>query len=671
MAISDPLIPSKSPFNYNAGINYESWEDGRVGYSIPADLDQISQYYNLIKTFHGAAVGTADPTTPEIDPTQAEVIDYVVAHGNMELVMGTNNSALAILDKDGDWQAGYMTSREYTDAWVEMLIEAFGSTADVKSHLKTITLGNEIDANGPPPNDPSFDAYYQTWIPQAFDNLKASLNAAGLGDIPITTTIANYGTTNTVSVEIPQYISEHWKNSWNEGQAFVFFNQYTQDSQQSTDFQQVIDYFERVQSQLGDDIEVFVGETGYSSFYGSKEQEEVYQQIYSWMSGQHRDGGVTVPLFAFDAFDRPSASPPPEVSYGIFKEDKNSQPTGLKPDLVDVIPAWTTQPINDTSDGSDAYHGGDERDVAAAGDGNDILHGNRSADTLRGQSGHDLARGHHGNDRLIGAEGEDTFFGGGGRDRLAGGTSEDSLFGGPGDDFLNGGSGSDLLVGGRGDDTFLVDTASDLIQESAAGGVDLVRSSAQDYTLSDDSLWGFIENLQIDAGEGDFDARGNALDNSLLGNSGDNRLIGASGSDLLEGGLGDDTLNGGADSDRLEGGSGQDVLVLGQEDRAFGGSGADAFRFDGKEGKQNDLVIRDFSQAEGDKLVFATGLESGSFTYRGDAAFTGVGNSEARLAADGRLEVDQDGDGQVDLRARLSGISGGQQLSAGDFVWLG
>ena len=55
---SDPLIPINTPFSYNVGINYETWENGRTGYSIAADLNQITQYFGLIKTFHDGAVGT-------------------------------------------------------------------------------------------------------------------------------------------------------------------------------------------------------------------------------------------------------------------------------------------------------------------------------------------------------------------------------------------------------------------------------------------------------------------------------------------------------------------------------------------------------------------------------------------------------------------------------------
>ena len=344
---SDPLVPTDTPFGYNVGINYESWESGRTGYSISADLDQITEYFKLIKTYHAAAVGTSNPTTPIIDSTQAEVINYVVATSDVELVMGTASSALAQGGFGTPWSAGLMTDKAYTDAWVQMLIDAFGGAANVEQHLKAILLGNEIDANGPPPNDPLFNDY-STWIQTSFDNLQASLRDAGLGSIPVSTTIANYGSTNVVSVQITQYINDNWSADWNDGTPFVLYNQYTQDSMQSTDFKPVEDYFELVQTQVPNGLEVFIGETGYSSFNGAQNQASVYQQIFDWLDGQESSGGKTVPIFPFVAFDRPSfdtTPTPQEADFGIFGEDANSQPTGLKPDLDGLIPSWTTTPI--------------------------------------------------------------------------------------------------------------------------------------------------------------------------------------------------------------------------------------------------------------------------------------------------------------------------------------
>jgi hypothetical protein len=149
------------------------------------------------------------------------VISYVAQTANVELAMGTLNNALFKGGFGQPWAPGLMTSSTYTDKWVQMIIGSFGSAEQAKAHLKMILLGNEIDQNRPPPNDPSFGAY-QGWIQQSFDNLSASLTKYGLASIPVSTTIANYGSGNAVAVNISAYIQSHWSNGWVGGKPVVF-----------------------------------------------------------------------------------------------------------------------------------------------------------------------------------------------------------------------------------------------------------------------------------------------------------------------------------------------------------------------------------------------------------------------------------------------------------------
>ncbi|UOM32848.1 calcium-binding protein [Acuticoccus sp. I52.16.1] len=497
---SNPLIPSKTPFNYNVGLNYESWSYDRTGYSVSADISAITEDFKLIKTFHAAAVGT---TTLEMDPTQAQVIAAVVAEPGVELVMGTNSSALAQLDTTtGTWTAGLMTSSTYTDGWVDMLIASFGSVTAVKTSLKTILLGNEIDANGPPPTDPAF-ANYVPWIESAFENLKASLAAKGLASIPVSTTIANYPlgdpSSNAVASEVTDYISRHWAGTWNGGEPFVLFNQYTPAVNgapaKSTDFGAVIDYFDSVDGAVGGSLEPFVGETGYSAYYGANKQADVIGQIFDWLGDQRDAGGKTVPLFAFLAFDRPAASGW-EKDYGIYAETATSQPNGFKPKLVSEIPGWTSAPINTQSAGHDALYGnaganaffargGDDTlvggagaDRLVAGPGDDIVAGGTGYDSLTGGHGNDTVDGGGGEDTLIGGAGDDSIAGGGGADTLAGGPGDDSLDGGDRDDFLFGRAGDDTLVGGRGDDVLVGGAGADVFALQDLPGTDVIRDFA-------------------------------------------------------------------------------------------------------------------------------------------------------------------------------------------------
>jgi hypothetical protein len=337
-----------TPFGYNVGINYESWSMGRTNYDIAADLAAITQHINLIKTYHDAAVGT---NQIEIDPTQQQVIDYVVnsqSQQAIELVMGTNNNALAAGGYGQPWSPGLMTSRAYTDQWVSMLIQAFGDAGKVTGHLKAILPGNEVDANGPPSSDKNdFDQYYANWIPSAFENLKASLINAGLGGIPVSTIIANYPLgdpgTNIVASSVTSYINDHWSSPWNNNTPFVFFNQYTADAGQSTDFGAVITYFENVEAKLPAGPEVFVGETGYSAEFGESNEASVISELFAWLISQYSSNqGLTIPLFVFQAFDH-SGKSPGQQQMGIFAQDANDKPAGLKAGIT--IPGWVSQPI--------------------------------------------------------------------------------------------------------------------------------------------------------------------------------------------------------------------------------------------------------------------------------------------------------------------------------------
>ena len=71
-----------------------------------------------------------------------------------------------------------------------------------------------------------------------------------------------------------------------------------------------------------------------------------------------------------------------------------------------------------------------------------------------------------------------------------------------------------------------------------------------------------------------------------------------------------------------------------------------------------------------DKLVFATGLEVGSFAYVGAAAFSASGESEARFAGPTEVQVDRDGDGTTDYAVRIADLDSADQLTATDFLWL-
>jgi hypothetical protein len=334
------VAPVVSPFKYNVGIDYETFNTN----AIPADLTAVTKNFSLIRTYHDAAVGTGQPNIPRIDPGEAQVISYVASHSPIELVMGTNNNALAQGGYGQPWSAGLMTSRSYTDQWVQMVIRAFGGVDKTKRGLRSILLGNEIDANGPPPTEQRFRDYYQKWIPQSFDNLKASLNAAGLDSIPISTTNANYPMgypppkppppeLNVVAQSTTAYITRYWSPGWNQDKPSVMFNQYTLNRGMSTDFVPVQTYFQNLATVLRNSPQVFVGETGYDAKFGEANEAKVIASIFQWLGQQRTSVGSTIPLFLFMAFNDPA-----QGQFGLYRRDPYRLKAGI------TIPSWVNVP---------------------------------------------------------------------------------------------------------------------------------------------------------------------------------------------------------------------------------------------------------------------------------------------------------------------------------------
>jgi hypothetical protein len=226
---------------------------------------------------------------------------------------------------------------------------------------------------------------------------------------------------------------------------------------------------------------------------------------------------------------------------------------------------------------------------AAAGDqlfSIERIIGSGASDTLIGDAGNNWLAGGFGADVLVGGAGADTLIGGanafeddnpwdevsyaasatgvtvnltagtgaGGdaqgdtftgienvtgssfNDILIGKVGSNTLRGGAGDDVIDGrsGSGGDAMYGGTGNDTFYVDDDSDYVYENSGEGIDQIFSTRSFHLTTS------VEKLTF-TGTGDFEAIGNALDNTLVGGGGNDRLTGSTGNDTLNGGGGSDT----------------------------------------------------------------------------------------------------------------------------------
>jgi hypothetical protein len=84
---------------------------------------------------------------------------------------------------------------------------------------------------------------------------------------------------------------------------------------------------------------------------------------------------MTIPLFAFDAFDQPTNPDPVQTQYGIFSQNSSFAPTGLKAGIT--LPPWTATPI-DTQFGTpsnDVFVGQAPSNNFVPGGGDDVIVG--------------------------------------------------------------------------------------------------------------------------------------------------------------------------------------------------------------------------------------------------------------------------------------------------------
>jgi Ca2+-binding RTX toxin-like protein len=212
-----------------------------------------------------------------------------------------------------------------------------------------------------------------------------------------------------------------------------------------------------------------------------------------------------------------------------------------------------------TAAGAANLSGNDLANLIYAGAGNNLLDGGAGIDTLSylyagaGVSV-DLASSAA---QATGGSGLDTLLG---FENLTGSAFNDSLSGDAADNVVDGGGGIDTLTGGDGNDTYIVNSAFDVVIESnaaAAGGVDLVLSSAGTHTLSAN-----VENGRITTAAAST-LTGNALDNLLFAGAGDNTLNGSSGADTASYQFAASAVTVGLDTTLAQatGGSGSDRLL--------------------------------------------------------------------------------------------------------------
>ena len=282
--------------------------------------------------------------------------------------------------------------------------------------------------------------------------------------------------------------------------------------------------------------------------------------------------------------------------------------------------------IVDLGDGDNYVEGGDGEDEILVGNGDNVIHGGAGNDLIDGLDGDNTIYGDDGDDLVIVDDGDNRIFGGAGNDDLDTGDGDNYIEGGDGDDIIIVGDGDNEIYGGAGDDDIETGYGENYID--AGDGDDFVTlddgGSIVFGGAGNDDIWAYGGDNVIDAGDGD---------------------------DIVETGDGDDTLIGGLGQDILIGGEGRDVFIYRSADESGAGAALRDVIEDFDAGGAGDSVdILDFS-----------GFVTGVFAFLGDEThdFDGGGNTQARFNDQTKiLEIDADGDAQVDMEIELTDTDG-------------
>lgn len=343
---AETKVPGSSPFAYGVGCSYDSWNQGWTSYSVAdtvkyvgQDLDKLTQYFSMFHTYHDAAVGTS---ALGIEPGTLGILTYVKEHPDkgLQLFFCTNEDAAT---------ASKLGNLDYARKWVKtILLEPLGNNVHlVLNTIKAIGIGNEIDAQSVfSPGD----------LGKAVKNLSTALNEAGLGSIPITTTIANI-THNTVADGYIKALASNWQSAW--GDKFIFANNFPW--MQSQGVKSLESWYAEASAEYSS-WSVYIGETGYPSqsdptcwfdqvhkfpkVSGGTGEYAYYVDLFNWLGGLYNQNNHnTVTTFVFGGFDEPKKDPNcatcSENHYGLLDADgkpkKDSQGRSIG------IPGWIKQ----------------------------------------------------------------------------------------------------------------------------------------------------------------------------------------------------------------------------------------------------------------------------------------------------------------------------------------
>lgn len=337
-----------NPFNYGVGINYDAWAQAWYPTATPAQVTskvsgQIKSLLTKFRLIHLYRLNGWDKicgngANAASDPVTQTALSVIQAWNtkaptkNVEVTLGTSVGQVFAMASGNNG----CTGEQYATAFVNALVQNApfsGNTANVLNTIKTITLGNELDTVAD--MTPSI-------LTAAITNFYTALNAAGLGEIPLTISLANVSQKNTfgtfpstVSDALAQAVVSSWQSSWNGNVPFLFANQYPSTVSALSAYIVAANAYNQSYTTDGGvtyplkNLTLLVGETGFNSTSktnGGDAGEAAYiNAIFPAMTGPTP---LAPALLIFEGFDE-QLKAAGQNKMGIFSIKTNALKTGI------------------------------------------------------------------------------------------------------------------------------------------------------------------------------------------------------------------------------------------------------------------------------------------------------------------------------------------------------
>jgi len=297
------------PYNNFVGLNFSTeftnWIDDP---SIKFDPHKKCEYtydrmkvcaqdFKLIRVYSLLVAGWEK--TYNMSPEGFALLNLLKYDATYEGIMGTTLSK--------DW---FMVKKN-VEGWMKVVFDQLNNHT---SQIKTILIGNEVNANGYTPAD----------IATIMQNFKDAQAIYGLS-IPVTVSFNNLPVQSgdPYSDSLVKAVVDNWHHTWNDAYPFVFIDPYPDaaginDPAGVYKWQAAVyDYYNPKYPML----QIFIGETGAEGAADDAEAIPIINGIFQQLTIQYQRSHRAVPTMMFEALDEPKKGLNPNQRHmGLYKD---------------------------------------------------------------------------------------------------------------------------------------------------------------------------------------------------------------------------------------------------------------------------------------------------------------------------------------------------------------